>query len=338
VAVLAWGGDPVGMTFRFDGAWMRSVADQGYILSDRSYTIQQNVAFLPGVPGMTRSVATVMGTEAAGVLVANLTGLAAFCALFAAVRAVSDEGVARRAVVALALWPGSLALWALLSEGAFITASALAVLADARRRPVLASVATWAAGTFRVVGFAVGPALAVGRVVRTRRVDRVALGYATSGVASFGTVWLVQQVAVGDGLAFSRAQQAWDRSITFPGIGVVRSISLVVGDLPNLRLELGMNLFSIAVVGVALVVATIRLGITGKAGPALVVGWTAFLVPLCSEVLASQIRYVMGAWAALLVIGCVSLRSRAIVVLAAVIGVVASLVLSQRWVDGAFVA
>ncbi|HXH58272.1 hypothetical protein [Iamia sp.] len=338
LAVVAWGGDPVQDTFRFDGAWMRSVLDDGYVLSDPSFTIQQNVAFLPGVVALARPFAAVMDTDLAGLVVANLTGLTSFWALFVAVRAVSDERVARRAVVTLALWPGSLALWAFMSEGAFITASALAVLADARRRPLLAAIAAWAAGTTRVVGFTVGPALAVARVFRTRRIDRVAVGYVASGAASVATVVLVQHLAVGDGLAFQRAQQAWGRSISVPGAGVVVAGQQVVERLPHLSLELTMNLASVGVVGAALIVASIRLGFRGPAGAALVVAWAAFLIPLSSDLVASQVRYVMGAWAAVLVFSCVRLRSRLLPLVGVVVGVAASLVLSHRWVMGSFVA
>lgn len=338
LAVVAWGGDPVQDTFRFDGAWMRSVLDDGYVLSDPSFTVQQNVAFLPGVVGLARPLTAVVDTELAGLLVANLTGLTSFWALFVAVRAVSDERVARRAVVTLALWPGSLALWAFMSEGAFITASALAVLADARRRPVLAAIAAWAAGTTRVVGFTVGPALAVARVLRTRRVDRVAVGYAASGVASVATVVVVQHLAVGDGLAFQHAQEAWNRSISVPGTGVVVAGQQVIERLPHVSLELSMNLACTGLVGVALIVASVRLGFRGPGGAALVVAWAAFLIPLSSDLVASQVRYVMGAWAAALVFTWVRVRSRLLLLAAVAVGVAGSLVLSHRWVMGSFVA
>ncbi|CAN5516334.1 hypothetical protein BH24ACT4_BH24ACT4_20790 [soil metagenome] len=338
LAVLAWGGDPIEATFAFDGAWMRSVLDEGYVLSDPSFTQQQNLVFLPGLPALTRPLALVLGSEAAGLVVANLTALTAFWAVFLAARAVSDVKVAQRAVVALALWPGSLALWAFMSEAAFITASALAVLADARRRPVLAGVAACAAGCTRVVGFAVGPALAVARVIRTRRVDRIAFGYVASGAVSLAIVGLVHHIAVGDALAFQRAQRAWDRSVAPPGTGVVIAVRQVVDRLPHISLELLMNLAGIGLVGLALVVATMRLGLGGRAGGALVVAWAAFMIPLSSNLIASQVRYAMGAWAAVLVLGVVPVRSRIVWGCAAALCVAISLVLSHRWVAGAFVA
>lgn len=337
-ALVAFGGDPVDDSFRFDGAWMRSVLDGGYVLSDESYTVQQNVAFFPGLPYLTRPFAEVLGVDVGALVVANLAALATFCAVFAAVRAVSEEAVARRAVIALALWPGSIALWAFMSEGVFLAASGAAVWADSRRRPGLATFLAWCAGTFRAVGFMVGPALAVARVVRTRRVDGVAWAYAISGAASLATVSLLQHLAVGDGLAFSRSQEAWNRSVTFPGRGLVRAAREVVDELPHLRLELTMNLVSVAVVAAALVLATRHFGFRGAQGGALAVGWFAFVIPLCSDLVASQVRYMMGAWAATLVLALGVVRLRALWLIAATVGFVGTLFLLQRWANGDFVA
>lgn len=336
--VAGSGGDPVRATFFLDGAWMRSIVDHGYRVGDGTYATQTNAAFLPSTPALGRLLGTVVQADVAGVIVANLTGLAAFCAVFTAVREVVGPTHARRSVVALALWPGSLVLWAFMSEGAFIALTALAVSADNRGRHVQSALAAWAAGTFRVVGFTVGPALALARVLRTRRIDRVVWAHLLAGVASIVTVAAVQQWAVGDMMAFSRAQRAWDRDVGVPGGAAWRAADLVVTDLPHLHLELGMNLASLGLTFGALVVATARYGLRGREGRVLIVAWTAFLVPAASSTISSQVRYVMGAWGALLVLGAVPRRSRWVSVVLAVAGAAVSAVLVVRWSDGSFVA
>ncbi len=342
LAVLAWGGDPVGDTFRFDGAWMRSILEQGYVRSDPTYSVQQNLPFLPGMIWLTKPLALLIGNRWGAFVMANVAGLVAFGAVHAAIAAIAGPRAAGRAVVALALWPGSLVLWAYMSEAPLVAATALAVLADVHRRPGRAGLAAFVAGTCRVVGFTVGPALAVARVVRLRRVDAVACGYALTGVAGFGAVALAQHLAVGDGLAFARAQNAWDRSIAPPGSGVLRGVREIVVDLPALHLETAMNITAAVLAFAALLVATDRFGLGGRTGTALVAGWVGLIVALSSELVASQIRYVLAAWAGLLVLAPTGApRTRRQTLLEGALVVVAvgvSLVLSRRWVNDAFVA
>ena len=49
VLIVAFGGNVVDATFRYDGTWFRSVLEDGYVVTDRSFATQQNPAFMPGV-------------------------------------------------------------------------------------------------------------------------------------------------------------------------------------------------------------------------------------------------------------------------------------------------
>ncbi|MGH9262820.1 MAG: hypothetical protein ACRD08_23455, partial [Acidimicrobiales bacterium] len=209
VLVVAFGGDVVDTAFHFDGGWFRTILDHGYVVADPTYETQQTPAFMPGVAWLAWPFAQIIGAEAAALLVANATGVGAFCAVFGAVRSWSGERPARVATVALALWPTSFVLWAYYSEGLFIIATALGLWADRRNRPGAAVVGCFLAPLTRTVGGAFGPVLAVARWWRLGRVDLVGVSYIVAGVSATATVSAVQEVQTGDALAWVHAQESW---------------------------------------------------------------------------------------------------------------------------------
>lgn len=338
VVLLAFGGDLADDTLRFDGAWLSTILDHGYLVSDPSFRTQQNPAFFPGVPWLTEPLSWLIGDRSAALVIANVFGVAAFVAVFGALRAVFDDKVAIRGTIALALWPSSLVLWAYYTEGLFVVATAAAVWADKRSKPMAAVAGLVLAGVTRVVGLAVGPVLAVVRVVRLRRIDATSVAYAVSGAVAFAIVGGAQERQTGDALAFVRAQKGWDREFSPPWVPIRTAIDDIVEKLPTPALELGLNLAAIAVIGVALLVATCHWRRRPDAWGALALGWTAYLLPLCSKVVSSQVRFALGAWPAVAVLGTSeSVWAQRLRWVAALAGAALSVVLLRRWASGGFI-
>ncbi|HEX6658572.1 MAG TPA: hypothetical protein VF065_10850, partial [Ilumatobacter sp.] len=91
-----------GRPFAFDGGWFRSILVDGYVVTDPSFSTQQNPAFFPGLVWLTEPLSWVLGDSTAAVLVSNITALTAFLTVFGAVRTTTGDRSARRSVIALA--------------------------------------------------------------------------------------------------------------------------------------------------------------------------------------------------------------------------------------------
>jgi len=140
IVVLALGGSLREMTFAWDGGWYLSILHSGYVVPAGGYGQESNAAFFPGLPWVTQVVQFVVRQETgATLLVANALALAAFVTVWGAVRAWVDEAMARRATVALALFPTSYFLWMYYTEALFIAGTAAAVWAGRRKRHNLAT-------------------------------------------------------------------------------------------------------------------------------------------------------------------------------------------------------
>ncbi len=338
LAIVAFGGDPVGSAFHSDGTWFLSVLRDGYVVTDPSYATEQNTAFMPGVALLAWPLARLVGARTAALAVANATGLAAFCAVHGATLSWSPRRTARIATLALALWPTSFFLWSYYSEGLFIAATGLALWAETRDRPLPAYVGCFLAPLARTVGIALGPVLAVARWRRLGRIDAVAVGYLASGLAAPAVVSAVQRRRTGDALAWVHAQQAWGRAVSPPWTPIVTAISDVVAKRPQIALELSLNLVAIAVAGVGAAVLVRRWWRHGL--PLVVAAWTvtAMVLPLCSVVVSSQVRFALGAWPALAAFGGDGRGARALRITGAALGVTLSLALLRRWAQDARVA
>lgn len=338
VLVVAFGGNLVDATFHFDGGWLRSVLENGYVVTDRSFGTQQNPAFMPGVAWLAWPFAQVIGVEAAALLVANVTGLAAFYGIYGATRSWASVRTAQIATVALALWPTSFVLWAYYSEGLFIAATALGLWADQRDRPAPALLACVLVSLTRTVGIAFAPVLALARWWRLGRLDAVGAGYLVSGAAATVAVSVAQDSQIGDPLAWVHAQQAWGRGISPPWSPLISAVSEVVEKLPRPALELSLNLIAIAVASVGAVIM-IRWWRQGTM-PTSVVAWTviAIVLPLCSVVISSQARFVLGAWPAFAAFAYDRREARGVRLCAAVAGSVLSVLLVRRWAQSIWVA
>lgn len=339
IILVAVSGHPVGDTFRFDAAWYRSILSQGYHF-DLPSTVQQNVAFPPGLPWLTEPFSWVLGDKWAAFLVANATGLGAFVAVWWALRDWAGDRCARYGTVALALWPTSFYLWAFYSEGLFLIATAVGLTAQRRGNRLLAAACIVVAGVTRVVGFAFGPVLAVAHWWHKRRLDLTGFVYLASSAVAALLVSGAQQITTGHAFAAQEVQtDAWHLGAAPPWTPIIDAVRTVVDKLPHVAHETLLNLVAVFVVGAA-VVALLVLARRGRWAwePPL---WAAvaFGVPLCIKVVSSQSRYALAVWPALALAGLgKGPRTRWLRGALALASVALTVLLLRRWTTGGFIA
>ena len=304
VAVLAFGGSLRDVSFAWDGGWYLSILHVGYDVPAGGYADFSNVAFFPGLAWLTQGVQVVVRHETtAALLVANGLALAAFVAVWGAVRAWVGEAMARRMTIGLALFPTSYFLWMYYTEGLLISATAAAIWAGRRERHNAAAALLAVASTARLVGVTVGPALALARIVRLRRVDWVSVRYVAGSAVGLAAVMTRQAVEVGDPLGFLQAGQAWDRELAGPWTALYSAAGLIVGSLPRIAYGVILDVVAVGVVGLLLLL--LWRGVRRDAWPieAATAATLLWVVPICSQLVASQARYMLACWPVLLVIG-----------------------------------
>jgi len=301
--ILGFGGGLGVTTYAFDGAFYRSVLRSGYVPPSGGYAEFSNVAFFPGVSWVTSVLLLVVRSEAvATALVANGLALASFVAVWAAVRAWTDDAsTAGRAVLALALLPTSYYLWMYYSEGLLLATSAGAAWCAKTGRHGGAVPLLVLAATSRAVGVLVGPVLAVVRIARLRRVDRVSVLQVGSSAVGFGLVLARQAVEIGDPLGWSKAQEAWGRELAPPWTPLLGGISDVLATLPSLAEGVGLDLATVVLIG--LLVGALFVGARRGRWPleAPMLALAFWFVPLCSRLVSSQVRFALACWPTLLV-------------------------------------
>jgi hypothetical protein len=303
IVVLAFGGSLRQATVDFDGGWYLTILRQGYVAPVGGYDEFSNVAFFPGLTWITDAVQFVVRDETAAVLLAaNGLAVGAFVAVWGAVRAWGNEVYARRATVALALFPTSYYLWMYYTEALLIAASAAAVWAARRERHNVAAAFMAVAATARLVGVVVGPVLALVRIIRLRRVDWVSIRYVLGSVVGLGTVMLRQAVEVGDPLGFLKAGEAWGREFAGPWTALYNAGDAIVSTLPELAEGVMLDVVAVAVVGWLsfLLWRGVRRG-AWPAEPA-ALATVLWAVPIFSQLIASQVRYMLACWPVLLVV------------------------------------
>ncbi len=337
VVALA-GGDPIAATFAFDGSFYRSIQQDGYVRPEGGYSEFSNVAFFPGVVWLSEAVQLIVGEpRAAALVVANAVAAAAFVTVWGACRAWVDSATARRAVIAFALTPTSYFVWSFYSDGLLIAATAAAAWAGRRGRHGWAMAALVAASTARLVGVGVGPVLALVRVVRLRRVDRVALGYIAASAVGLAAVMARQWFELGDPFGWAEAQEAWGRTLAPPWQPVIGAIRTLGDPGPQEGVVLDLVCVAAVLVGVAALTSLARRGRVPAEAPAIAA--VTWLAPLFSTLLSSTIRFALGAWPVLLVPAMWWPRwPRWLRVLTVVSSAVLTVILLDRLADGMFTA
>jgi hypothetical protein len=302
-AVLAFGGNLRRLTFTFDAGYYLQVLRDGYVRPVGGYRHFSDVAFFPGLAWLTDVVQLVVRNEtAAGLITCNALALAAFVAVWGAARAwTGSDVVARRVVIALALFPTSYYLWMYYSEAMLLATGAGAAWAARREKCLFAVPLLALAATARMVGVLVGPVLALTRIIRTRRVDLTSVLWVASSALGFAAVLAKQQADINDPLGWMKAQRAWGRDLAPPWQPLGTGVRLIIEALPHPAAGVGLDLTAVVVVG--LFVALLWRGsrrLLWPQEPAALAG-ASWLIPICSVLVSSQIRFALASWPILLV-------------------------------------
>lgn len=298
LAVLwAQGGPLVETAYRYDGAHYLRILHYGYW---NPRPAMPSHAFFPGTSWLATPIYWLTGSDALAVhVVATLSALAAFIAVWGVAKVWRDERVARLAVVLLAIFPSSVFLWTFYSEAAFIALGAGAVWADRRDRRWIAAACLVAISTTRSVGIIVPLVLVLARVIRLRRVDRWAVTYLAAGAAGFALVLVAMGHQLGDPFAWLAVQDDWGRSVSWPWAAVVQGIenlnpargTVMVPALVARNFDLWCVPIVLVPIGYAALSRRDRFPME-----AWMLGVALIALQLASSVLASFNRFVLADW------------------------------------------
>jgi hypothetical protein len=203
---------------RWDGPHYLEIAARGYDPGgDPALS-----AYLPLYPALIRAGSLVLPPLIAAMLVSFLATLAASWALYALLLRDGDRGLARRAVLAMNLFPTSFALVAPYAEGLFLALSVGALLAARADGWARAGLLGLLAALARVQGWLLGPVLLVEHVAR-HGLGRRMWWALLVGIGPL-VVLAIDQAAYGDALFFLRQQAGhFSHSLEAPWV--------VIGDL-----------------------------------------------------------------------------------------------------------
>ena len=291
---------------RWDGYRYLAIAANGYPASDPA-----SAAFFPLYPLLARSLAALTGTahgpglEIAALVVSNVSLLAAVTALIALCRLEYGAGVASRASWYLLLFPTSFFLSAVYAESLFLALSLGAMLRARRDRWLLAGAMGGLAALTRPYGFVVAVPIAVEALVRRREGERSWRPIAGLAIVPLALgaymAWLGWHY--GDPLAFVHAQSGWQRSLSGPWEGFLRTLSgpLTMNKLPHSAVDL--------------VAATLTLGLVAAGWKLLRPSYALFLtalvlLPLSTGSLGSLMRFDAGFFPIFMILALAG-RSRA---------------------------
>ncbi len=291
------GGRIVETAYNYDGAHYLRILHLGYWHPRPMMPAQ---AFFPGLSWLASPLYSLTGSDLITVhTIATLTGLAAFVTVWGVTREWTDERVARRTVVLLAVFPSSLFFWAFYSEALFVALGAGAVWADRRGRRWVAAACLAGIATTRSVGILVPAVIVLARILRDRRVDRWAVTYALAGAAGLLAVLAAMQRQVGDAFAFIGVQEDWGRTLSWPWSSVLQGIDNLSPDKGTIMVPAmvarSFDLWCVGIVAIGLgyLVVSRRPRFPAEAW---MLGVAMILLPLCSSVLASFNRFTVADW------------------------------------------
>jgi hypothetical protein len=285
-------------TFQYDGERYLRIMRTGFGLHDVE---MPDTAFFPLVAWLARPIYWVTGSPGiAGTTIATLTALGAFVAVWGISREWVGERLARHALVLMAVFPASLFLTSFYSEGLFVALGAGGVWADKRNRPWLAAVCFAGVSMTRSVGILVPAVVVLARIIRTRGLDRRALGYAAAAAAGLGAVMVDFWVETGDPLAFLKVQDDWQRGLSMPWTTVLQGWENLwpVADtvlVPTL-IARNLDLWCVLIVAVGIGYAAWMAHRRVLPMEVWMLGVVLIVLPLCSANLASFNRFVFAMW------------------------------------------
>lgn len=215
---------------RWDASWYSRIAISGYATGGP----QDNVAFFPGFPYLARAASKLTGNVwTGGLLVSNLSLLAAIFFVYGLARRYFNEHDARRSALLVLVFPTSVFFSAFYSEGLFLLTVAATLYFYERDELLLAGLCGCAAAFTRSTGVLLFPALLLGVLHRSHyRLRNLSprMLYLLLIPAGLGLVSYLQYRAVGDPLAFVRAQAAWGRSSMWPLSALTREAANIGGS------------------------------------------------------------------------------------------------------------
>jgi hypothetical protein len=225
----------------WDGNWYMEVVRHGYprvVPPDVTYfQLEARAAFFPLYPLLTRVADRVLpgGDVAAAIALNVAVGLAAILAVGHLARLVFDDGVARRAMVLVALFPGSFALSFTYSEAVLVALAALCLTSLVQRRWLAAGILAGFATASRpnavalVVACAVAALLAVHRRREWRALAAPVL--APAGWLSFHA-FLAHQTGEW-GVWFRIQREAWQEGVSFGATAVSNAAQALAHPLTS---------------------------------------------------------------------------------------------------------
>ena len=265
--------DLVGVSWQWDGEWFFGIITDGY---DWNPGAHSNVAFFPLFPMLVRAAAEVLpgSVLSVGVVVNHVVFFAALVAVWFYAEGRAGAEVAGRTVLLLSIFPTAFFFSAAYSEPVFLLTCAAALTFMHRGNFLVAGVA----GLFASLARPAGLLLAVPYLILLWRSRGDAWGWrewlpklapvALIGVG-IGLYALYLGVQFGEPLAFSKAQQAWGREMTFPLLALGRAAVALGASQPH-QLPFFMNIVNVTASIGALWLA-VRMWKSEPAGAAFVV-------------------------------------------------------------------
>lgn len=313
----------IGIWAHWDAGWYISIAQDGYAYDPDG---QSNVVFFPMYPVLMKAVAVVLGLQGyegfalAGIIVSNAALLVALLYLVRLVALDADRGTAARTAVYLLVFPTSLFLSAVYTEGLFLAFTVAAFYHARRDQWWLAGVLSIGAALTRPYGFLIAAPLLLeylamrGFAWRAVRADLIGAVLAPVGLAAF-LAYLGWRF--GDPFLLAGAQrEGWGRTLAWPW----DSLRTFIGETVPLHGFGGSWLdLAFAVTFGVLVLATWRFTRPSYA----LFATLFFLAPLSSGTLQSLMRYEVTIFPAFLLLaraGGHVLADRSYVVVACMLG------------------
>ena len=183
----------------------------------------------PLYPYLSRWLGLLLGNHLiAGIVLSQLSLLAALFAMAELAHSRSDEDGARRAIWLVLVHPATVFFSAFYPESLFLACTAGAFVCVDRGRMLGAGVLGAAAALARPTGIFLFPALALQALFQNQW--RLNLRLAVRGLplllvpAALGAFMLILRAKVGDPLAFLRTQGGWARGSAFPLATLIRDL------------------------------------------------------------------------------------------------------------------
>lgn len=274
---------------RWDSAWYVQIAERGYGWKKAVGT--SPTAFFPLYPLLIHVVQSITrrSTDSVALLISNLAFFAALLYLWRLTAWELGKDAAGRAILYIAVFPTALFFFAGYSESLFLLLTVACLYHGRREQWVLAGIFGGLAAATRVTGvLLIVPLLwqygwSCNFSLRRVRPSILALLLVPAGLAAFMAylAW-----AVGDPLAFSHYQAAWQKLFTpFLWAGFLESLRQILLIQPPASFYQAHNLIN-AGIGLAFLVLTILA--TRRLSPAYGLYLTAFwIVTLSSPAMAN---------------------------------------------------